>query len=191
MLYNHLILFSFYLQSFPASASFPVSYIRRPKYWSFRFSISPSSEYSGLIFRTDWLDLLAIQGTLKSLLQHYNSKAPILRPSAFFMFQLLHLYMTTGKTIALTNWTFVGKMMTLLFNTLSRFVIAFLPRSKCQYTCHLDHYTATDDTWVARGPELPSTRNLRSDPPGHLGSGPVLSGHTHCNGHESCSQWDR
>ena len=165
MLYNHLTLFSFYHQSFPASASFPMSHIRWPKYWSFRFSISPPREYSGLIsFRIDWLDLLAIQGTLKSLLQHYNSKASILRPPAFFMFQLLHLYTTTGKTIALTSWNFVGKMMTLPCNTLSRFVIASLLRSKCQHTCHLDHYTTTDDTWVARGSELPSTRNLRSDP---------------------------
>ena len=100
------------------------------KYWSFSFSISPSNEYSGLIsFRIDWLDLLAVQGTLKSLLQHDSSKASILRHSAFFIVQFSHPYMTTGKTIALTRWTFVGKVMSLLFNMLSRFVIAFFPRS--------------------------------------------------------------
>ena len=107
-------------------------HIKGPKYWSFRFSISPSNEYSGLIsFRMDWLDLLAVQRTLKSLLQHDSSKAPILQHSAFFIVQLSHLHMTTGKTIALTRWTFVGKIMSLLFNMLSRLVIAFLPRSKC------------------------------------------------------------
>ena len=106
-------------------------HIRWPKYYSFSFSISPSSEYSGLIsFRMDWLGLLAVQGTLKSLLQHHSSKASILRHSAFFTVQFSHPYMTTGKTIALTRWTFVGKVMSLLFNTLSRLVIAFLPRSK-------------------------------------------------------------
>ena len=106
--------------------------IRWPKYWSFSFSISPSNEYSELnSFRMDWLDILAIQGTLKSLLQHHSSKASILRCSAFFMVQLSHPYMTTGKTIALTRQTFVGKVMSLLFNMLSRLVIAFLPRSKC------------------------------------------------------------
>ena len=105
--------------------------IRWPKYWSFSFSISPFSEYSGLIsFRMDWLDLLAVQGTLKSLLQHHSSKVSILRCSAFFIVQLSHLYMTTGKTIALTRRTFAGKVMSLLFNMLSRLVIAFLPRSK-------------------------------------------------------------
>ena len=104
-------------------------HIRWPKYWS--FSISPSNDYSGLIsFRIDWFDL-AIQGTLKSLIQHHNLKASILQHSAFFMIQLSHLYMTTGKTIALTRWTFVGKVMFLLFNVLSRFVIAFLPSRKC------------------------------------------------------------
>ena len=104
--------------------------IRWPKYWSFSFSISPSNEYSGLIsFRIDWFDLLAVQGTLKSLLQRHSSKASILRLSAFFMVQLSHSYMTTGKTIALTRQTFVGKVMSLLFNMLSRFVIAFLPKS--------------------------------------------------------------
>ena len=106
-------------------------HIRWPKYWSFSFSISPSNEYSGLIsLRMDWLDLLVVQGTLKSLLQHHSSKASILRRSAFFMVQLSHPYMTTGKTIALTRWTFAGKVMSLLFNMLSRLIIAFLPRSK-------------------------------------------------------------
>ena len=106
--------------------------IRWPKYWNFSYSISPSNEYSGLIsFRMDWLDLLAVQGTLKSLLQHHSSKASILQPSAFFVVQISHPYMTTGITVALTTWTFVGKVMSLLFNMLSRFVIAFLPRSKC------------------------------------------------------------
>ena len=105
--------------------------IRRPKYWSFGVSISPSNEYSGLIsFRVDWFDLLAVQGTLMSLLQHHSLKVSILRCSAFFMVQLSHLYMTSGKTIALTTWTFVGKVMSLLFNVPSRFLIAFLPRSK-------------------------------------------------------------
>ena len=105
--------------------------IRSPKYWSFSFSISPSNEHPGLIsFRMDWFDLLAVEGTLKSLLQHHSSKAPILQHSAFFIIQLSHPYMTTGNTIALTRWTFVGKVMSLLFNMLSRLVIAFLPRSK-------------------------------------------------------------
>ena len=105
--------------------------IRWPKYWSFSFSISHSNEYSGLIsFRMDWLDLLAVQGTLNSLLQHHSSKASILRRSVFFTVQLSHPYMTTGKTIALTRWTFIGKVMSLLFNMLSRFVIAFLSRNK-------------------------------------------------------------
>ena len=101
------------------------------KYWSFSFSISPSNEYSGLIsFRMDWLDLLVVQGTLKSLLQHHSSKASILQRSAIFTVQLSHPYMTTGKTIALTRWTFVGKVISLLFNMLSRLDITFLPRSK-------------------------------------------------------------
>ena len=108
-----------------------MSHIRRPKYWSFSFNISPSNEHPGLIsFRMDWLDLLAVQGTLKSLLQHHTSKASILQCSAFFTVQLSHPYMTTGKTIALTRWTFVGKVMSLLLNMLSRLVITFLPRSK-------------------------------------------------------------
>ena len=106
-------------------------HIRWPKYWSFSFSISPSNEHPGLIsFKVDWLNLLAVQGTLKSLLQHYHSKASILRCSTFFIVQLSHPYMTTGKTIALTRWTFVDKVMSLLFNMLSRLVITFLPRSK-------------------------------------------------------------
>ena len=105
--------------------------IQGPKNWSFSFNISPSNEYSGLLsFRIDRFDLLAVQGTLKSLLQHCSSKASILRCSAFFIVQLSHSYMTTGKIIALTRWTFVGKVMSLLFNMLSRLVIAFLPRSK-------------------------------------------------------------
>ena len=121
--------------------------IRWPKYWS--FSISPSNEYSGLIsFRIDWLDLLAVQGTLKSLLQHHSSKASkVLQCSAFFMVQLSHLYNTTGKTIALTIWTFAGKVMSLLFNMLSRLVIAFLPRSKHLLICshHLCDFGIQED----------------------------------------------
>ena len=106
--------------------------IRWPEYWSFSFSIGPSNEYSGMIsFRMDWLDLLAVQGTLKSLLQHHSSKASVLQCSPFFIVQLSHPYMTTGKTIALTRWTFVGKVMSLLFNMLSRLIITFLPRNKC------------------------------------------------------------
>ena len=106
-------------------------HMRWPKYWSFSFSISPSKEHPGLIsFRMDWLDLLAVQGTLKALLQHHSSKASILRCSAFFTVQLSHPYITTGKTIALTRQTFVGKVMSLLWNMLSRLVITFLPRSK-------------------------------------------------------------
>ena len=109
----------------------PALRIRWPKYWSFSFSISHSNEHPGLIsFRMDWLDLLAVQGTLKSLLQHHSSKASILWRSAFFTVQLSHPYMTSGKTIALTRWTFVGKVICLLFNMLSGLVITFLPRSK-------------------------------------------------------------
>ena len=137
MPYNHLILCRPLLllpSIFPRIRVFlneSVFHIRWPKYWSFVFSISPSNEYSGLIsFRIDWLDLLAVQGTLKSLLQHHSSKASILRHSTFFIVQLSHLYMTTGKTIALTRQTFAGKVMSLLFNMLSRLVITFLPRSK-------------------------------------------------------------
>ena len=134
---NHLILSCPFLllpSIFPIMRVFSnesVLRIRWPKYWSFSFSIRPSNEYSGLIsFRIDWFDLLAVQETLQSLLQHHSSKASILHHSAFFMVQLSHAYMTTRETIALTIWTFVGKVMSLLFNTLSRFVIAFLPRSK-------------------------------------------------------------
>ena len=131
---SSVIPFSSCLQSFPASGSFLMSQflaIRWPKYWSFSFSISPSNEYSGLIsYGMDWLDLLAVQGTLKSLLQNDSSKASILWHSALFIVQLSHPSMTTGKTIALTRWTFVGKVMSLLFNMLTRLVIAFLPRSK-------------------------------------------------------------
>ena len=106
--------------------------MRWPKYWSFSFNISPSNEHPGLIsFRMDWLDLLAVQGTLKHLLQHHRSKASIFQSSAFFTVQLSHPYMTTGKTIALTRRTFVGKVMSLLFNMLSSLIITFLPRSKC------------------------------------------------------------
>ena len=122
------------LHSFPASGSFQISQFFASggqSIGSFSFNISPSNEHSGLIsFRMDWLNLLAVQGTLKSLLQHHSSKASILQRSAFFIVQLWHPYMTTGKTIALTRWTFVGKVMSLLFNMLSRLVITFLPRSK-------------------------------------------------------------
>ena len=137
MLSNHLILCCPLLllpSIFPSIRVFSnesAFYIRWPKYWSFSFNISPSNEHPGLIsFRMDWLDLFAFQGTFKSLLQHHNSKESILRHSAFFIVQLSHPYMTTGKTIALTRWTFVDKVMSLLFNMLSRLVISFLPRSK-------------------------------------------------------------
>ena len=120
------------IPSIRVSSNESVLCIRWPKYWSFNYSISPSNEYSGLIsFRMDRLDLLAVQGTLKSLLQHHSSKESILRCSVFFIVQLSHPYMTTRKTIALTRWTFVDKLMSLLFNMLSRLVITFLPRSKC------------------------------------------------------------
>ena len=133
---NHLILCrTFFLPSiFPSIRVFSnesALHIRWPKYWSFSFSVSPSSEYPGLIsFRMNWLDLLAVQGTLKSLLQHHSSKASILWRSALFTVQLSHPYMKTGKTIALTKWTFVGKVMSLLLNMLSRLVITCLPTSK-------------------------------------------------------------
>ena len=120
-------------QTFPASGCFPMSQlcIRWPKYWSFSFNIvSPANKHPGLIFRMDWLDLLAVQGTLKSLLQHHSPKPSVLRRLPFFIVQLWHPYMTTGKTIALTRQTFVDKVMSLLFNMLSRLVITFLPRSK-------------------------------------------------------------
>ena len=134
---SHLILYHPLLLLPPIAPSIRVFsnestlHMRWPKYWSSSFSISPSNEHPGLIsFRLDWLDLLAVQGTLKSLLQHHSSKASILRFSAFFTVQLSHPYMTTGKTVALTKWTFVGKVMSLLFNMLSRLVITCLSRSK-------------------------------------------------------------
>ena len=136
---KHLILcvpFSPCPQSFPASGSFPVKSVLRlrwSKYWSFSFSLSPSNEYSGLIpFKINWFDL-AVQGTLKNILQHHGLKASVLQHSALFMVQLSHPYMTTGKTVALTRWTFVSKVMSLLFNMLSSLVIAFLPRSKINF----------------------------------------------------------
>ena len=133
---NHLILCPLLLLTsiFPSIRVFSnesILHIRWPKYWIFSFSISPSKEYSGLIsFRMDWFDLLAVQGTLKSLLQHHSSKASILLCLVFFIVQLSHPYMTMGKTTALTRWTFLGKVMSLLFNMLSRLVITFLPRTK-------------------------------------------------------------
>ena len=131
ILYCPLFLLPSIFPSIKVFSSESVLHIRWPKFWSFGFSISPSNEYSGLIsIRMDWLDLLAVQGTLKSLLQHHSSKASILQCSAFFMVQLSHPYMTTGKLIALTKQTFVGKLMSLLFNMLSRSVRAFLPRSQ-------------------------------------------------------------
>ena len=134
---NHLILcrpLLLLLSIFPSIRGFSnesALWIRWPNYWRFSFSISPSKEYSGLVsFRMDWFNLLAVQGTPKSLLQHHSSKASILWRLAFFIVQLSHPYMTSGKTITLTRWTFVGKVMSMLFNMLSRLVIAFLPRSK-------------------------------------------------------------
>ena len=144
---NHLILCCPLLllpSIFPSNRVFSnksALHIRWPKYWSFSFNISPSNDHPGLIsFRMDWLDLLAVQGTLKSLLQHHSSKASILQHSAFFTVQLSHLYMTTGKTIAMTRRTFVGKVMSLLFNMLSRLVITFLPRSKCLLIHACNHH---------------------------------------------------
>ena len=152
------------LQPFPASGPFPMSQfftIRWPKYWSFSFSISPSNEYSGLIsLRIDRFDFLSVQGALRSLLQHHSSKASILRHSAFFMVQLSHLYMTTGKTIVLTRWTFAGKVISLLFNMLSKLVILFMGFSRQEYWSGLpflspvDHIlselsTMTHLSWVA------------------------------------------
>ena len=125
-----LLLLPPYLPSIRVFSSESTLCMRWPKYWSFSLSISPSKEHPELIsFRMDWLDLLAVQGTLKSLLQHHSSKASVLWHSAFFTVQLSHPYLTTGKTIALTRWTFVGKVISLLFNMLSRLVITFLPRS--------------------------------------------------------------
>ena len=132
ILCHPLLLLPLIFPSIRVFSSDSVLHIRWSKYWSFSFSISPSNEYSRLIsFRMDWLDLLAVQGTLKSLLQHHSSKAPVLQCSAVFIVQLSHPYITTGKTIILTRWTFVSKVMSLLFNMLSRLVITFLPRSKC------------------------------------------------------------
>ena len=130
ILCRHLLLLPSIFPSISVFSSESAIHIRWPKYWSFSFNISPSKEHSGLISRMDKLDLLAVQGTLKSLLQHHSSKTSILQCSAFFIVQLSHPYMTTGKTIALARWNFVGKVMSLLFNTLSRLVITFLPRSK-------------------------------------------------------------
>ena len=133
---SSVVHFSSCPQSFPASGSFQISQLfssgGSSKYWSFSFNISPSNEYSGLMsFRMDWMDLLAVRETLKCLLQHYSSKASILWHSPFFIVQLSHPYMTTGKTKALIRWTFVVKVMSLFFNMLSRLVMDFLPRSKC------------------------------------------------------------
>ena len=149
---NHLIL---YRPLLPLHSIFPsirvfsnesVLRIRWPKDWSFSFSISPSNEYLGLIsFGIDWFDFLAVQESLKSLLQHHNSKASILWSSAFFIVQLSHLYMTTGKSTALTRWTFVGKVMSLLFKMLSRLVIAFLPRSKHLLISWLQYFGAQEN----------------------------------------------
>ena len=140
MLSNHLILCRPLLLQpsiFPSIRVFSsesVLWIRWPKYWNFQFSMSPSNEYSGLIsFRIDWLDLLAVQGSLRSFLQHHSSKASIHQGSAFYIVQLSHPYMTTGKTIALTRWNFVSKVMSLLFNMLSRLVTAFLPRCQASF----------------------------------------------------------
>ena len=150
---SSVIPFSSCLQSFPASGSFSnesVLRMRWPKYWSFSFSISPSNEYSGLIsFRMDWLDLLAILGNLNRLLQHYSSKASILWCSAFLMVQLSHFYMPTGKTIALTRWTFVSKVMSLLFNMLSRLVITFLQGASGFYFHGCSHHLP----WFWRPPK--------------------------------------
>ena len=132
ILCHPLLLLSSVFPSIKVFSNESALHIRWPKYWSFSFNISPSNEYPGLIcFRMDWLDLLAVQGTLKSLLQHHSSKASVLQCSGFFIAQISHPYMTTGKTIALTRRTFVGKVTSLLFNMLSRLVITFLPRSKC------------------------------------------------------------
>ena len=159
---NHLILCHPHLllpSIFPSIRVFSnesILHIRWPKDWSCSFSISSSSEHSGLIsFRMDWFDLLVVQGTLKSLLQHHSSEAPILRRSAFFIVQLLHPYMTTGKIIALTRWTFFGKVMSLLFNMLSWLVIVFLPRSKrslsdlIHHTCRKSSHSDQEATVMA------------------------------------------
>ena len=139
---NHLILLPPIPPSIRVFSNESTLCMRWPKYWSFSFSISPSNEYPMISFRMDWLDPLAVQGTLKSLLQHHSSKASILQCSAFFTVQLSHPYMTTGKTTALTRRTFVGKVMSLLFNILSRLVITFLPRSKCLFISWLQSPSA-------------------------------------------------
>ena len=141
ILYHPLLLLPSIFPSLRVFSNDSVLHIRWPKYWSFSFNVSLSNEHSGLTsFRMDWLDLLAFQGTLKSLLQYHSSKASILQHSAFFIVQLSYPYLTTGKTIALTSWTFVGKVMSLLFNMLSRLVITFLPKSKCLLVSWLSHH---------------------------------------------------
>ena len=159
MPFNHLILCHPLLlppSVFPSIRVFSresVLCIRWPKYWSFSFSISPSNEHSGLIsFRMDWLDILEVQGTLKSLLQHHSSKASILQLSALFIVQLSHPYMTTRKTIALTRQTFVGKVMSLLFNMLSGLIITFLPRSQC----HLISWLWSPSAVILEAPKIKS-----------------------------------
>ena len=168
---NHLILccLHFLLPSiFPSNRVFSnesVLHVRWPKFWGFSFNISPSNEHSGPIsFRMDWLDLLAVQGTLKSLLQHHSSKSSIFWCSAFFIVQLSHPYMTTGKTIALTRQTFVGKVMSLLFNMLSRLVITFLPRSKCLLMFSLVIYFIHSSVFIVN-PNLPIHAYHHSFPP--------------------------
>ena len=159
---NHLILCQpllLFPSIFPRIRDFSnesVLHIRWPKYWSFSFNISPSNEYSRLISsRIDWLDLLAVQGTLKSLVQHHSSTASILGHSAFFIVQLSHPYMTTGKTIALTKWTFAGKVMSLLFNMLPRLVITFRPRSKrLLILWHFFPKSSVDTSWTSNEQSL-------------------------------------
>ena len=143
ILYHPLLLLPSIFPSIRVFSNESALCIRWPNYWSFSFNISPSSEHPGLIsFRMDWLELLIVQGTLKSLLQHHSSKASVLRCSAFFIVQLSHPYMTTGKTIVLTRRTFVGKVMSLLFNMLSRLVITFLPRIECLWISWLQSPSA-------------------------------------------------
>ena len=154
ILCNPLLLLPSVFSSIRVFSNESVLRIRWPKYWSFSFSISPSNEYWGLtFFRIDWFDFLAAQGTLKSLLQHHSSKASILQHSAFSMVQLSHPYVTTGKPIALTRWTFVGKVMSLLLNMLSRLVITFLPRSKRLFISWLQSPSAV----------ILDPRNIKSD----------------------------
>ena len=174
---NHLILFCplFLLPSiFPSIRVFSNELslrMRWPKYWSFSFSISPSNKHPGLIsFRMDWLDLLAVQGTLKSLLQHHSSKASILRRSAFFTVQLSHPYMTTGKTIALTRWTLVSKVTSLLLNILYRLVITFLPRSKR----HLISWLQSPSAVILEPPKIKSDTVCTVSPSISLQSCPTL-----------------